>query len=121
MTSKEDWSGWGPEGWSAIVADLQLYVLSLEKQYGVTVGVNDIKEKFGGLRFYYGMSGGDDLDKADWMLDGAVHMAECESERTCQGCGLPAVRRNDGYWISTLCDVCDDKWKKRHEVRNGTY
>ena len=59
------------------------------------VTVNQIKEKFGGLRFYY--SGGDDT------IDGMVRMAESWAARSCETCGNVGKSRPGG-WIRTLCD-----------------
>lgn len=55
-----------------------------------------VKEKFGGLRFYY--EGGDET------IYGMVRMAESMSVRTCEVCGNLGKPRNTG-WIRTLCDV----------------
>jgi len=60
------------------------------------VVVVQIKEKFGGLRFYY--QGGDDT------IDGMVRMAEMWAANCCEECGAPGTRRNGG-WIRTLCDI----------------
>lgn len=60
------------------------------------VVVEQIKEKFGGLRFYY--QGGDDT------VDGMVRMAESWAARTCEVCGTPGKSRSGG-WIRTLCDA----------------
>lgn len=57
--------------------------------------VSQIKEKFGGLRFYY--DGGDDY------ISGMVLMAEIWAGRHCETCGKPGDRRSGG-WIRTLCD-----------------
>jgi len=54
-----------------------------------------VKEKFGGLRFY--IRGGDDF------VEGAIALAESLSFRTCEECGAPGSRRGGG-WIRTLCD-----------------
>ena len=54
-----------------------------------------VKEKFGGLRFY--VDGGD-----DWVY-GAISMAESMSYRTCEVCGAPGKTRGTG-WIRTTCD-----------------
>jgi hypothetical protein len=59
------------------------------------VTLDQIKEKFGTLRFYY--TGGDDI------IDGMVRMAESMSAVTCEECGGVGKRR-DGGWIRTLCD-----------------
>lgn len=54
-----------------------------------------VKEKFGGLRFYF--NGGDEY------IDGIVSMAESMSYRTCEVCGNPGSP-TDGGWIRTLCE-----------------
>lgn len=59
------------------------------------VTVTQIKEKFGGLRFYY--DGGDDV------IDGMVRMAESWAAHSCELCGKPGKSRSGG-WIQTLCD-----------------
>jgi len=60
------------------------------------VVASQVKEKFGGLRFYY--SGGDD------EIHGMVRMAEAMSEVTCEVCGSPGTQGGGG-WISTLCET----------------
>ena len=59
------------------------------------VTLDQVKEKFGTLRFYY--SGGDDV------IDGMVRMAESMSGVTCEECGSPG-KRVGGGWITTLCE-----------------
>lgn len=59
------------------------------------VRVQQIKEKFGGLRFYY--TGGDEY------ISGMVRMAENWAAHSCEECGAPGKSRNSG-WIRTLCD-----------------
>lgn len=62
------------------------------------VVVVQIKEKFGGLRFYY--NGGDDV------VSGMVRMAESWAGHTCERCGSPGERQGDhnGWvWLKTLC------------------
>ena len=58
------------------------------------VVVEQIKEKFGGLRFYY--KGGDDT------IRGMVRMAEAWADRSCEECGAPGTAGGKG-WIKTLC------------------
>ena len=59
------------------------------------VTLDQVKEKFGTLRFYY--TGGDDV------IDGMVRMAESMSGVTCEECGSPG-KRVGGGWITTLCE-----------------
>lgn len=63
----------------------------------VQVRAVQVKEKFGGLRFY--VSGGDDY------VRGAVAVAESMSYRICESCGDKGHRRSGG-WVKTLCDKC---------------
>jgi hypothetical protein len=60
------------------------------------VTVDQVKEKFGTLRFYY--TGGDDY------IDGLVSMAESMSGVTCETCGNPG-KSTGGGWIKTVCEA----------------
>jgi len=73
------------------------------------VTISQIKEKFGGLRFYY--SGG------DGTVDGMVRMAEAWADQTCEECGNPGRSRNGG-WIKTLCDDHEAERQQRYKERN---
>ena len=63
------------------------------------VTVDQVKEKFGTLRFYY--TGGDDY------IRGMVTMAESMSGVTCEECGKPATTNLptliQGGWVRTVC------------------
>lgn len=59
------------------------------------VTLDQVKEKFGTLRFYY--TGGDDV------IDGMVRMAESISGVTCEECGAPGKQAGNG-WIRTVCE-----------------
>lgn len=74
------------------------------------VVVAQIKEKFGGLRFYY--DGGDDY------VNGLVSMAESWAARTCEECGKPGTSRSGG-WIKTLCDEHEAERQARYKERFG--
>jgi hypothetical protein len=64
------------------------------------VTLDQVKEKFGTLRFYY--SGGDDY------ISGMVAMAEAMSGVTCEGCGNIGERKGGG-WVHTYCEPCETK------------
>jgi hypothetical protein len=72
------------------------------------VVATQVKEKFGGLRFYY--NGGDDV------IDGMVRMAESWAYHTCEECGHPGTMRHDG-WIRTLCDKHEEARQERFKKR----
>lgn len=64
------------------------------------VDVVQIKEKFGGLRFYY--DGGDDI------IFGMVLLAESMSLSTCENCGtrINVKTHKKNGWLYTRCDNC---------------
>lgn len=70
------------------------------------IEVNQIKEKFGGLRFYY--SGGDE------HISGMETMAEIWAGRTCETCGERGERRQGG-WIRTLCDKHEAEYQEKRK------
>ena len=74
------------------------------------VVVAQIKEKFGGLRFYY--DGGDDV------VDGMVRMAESWAAHSCEECGKPGKSRSGG-WIRTLCDEHEAERQARMKERSN--
>ena len=67
------------------------------------VYVDQIKEKFGKLRFY--------LSKEDNVIHGMVSMAEYMSAHICETCGERGQLRT-GSWLVTLCDM-------HHQARTG--
>jgi hypothetical protein len=86
-----------------------------EKKEYVVVGEREqvvaeqVKEKFGGLRFY--------VRGSDERISGMIEMAEAMSFRVCEDCGKPGEVRGGG-WIRTLCDGCsEDRKGPRSEVQ----
>lgn len=80
----------GP-GWYGIIKRLitDLIELGWDKQ------ICQVKEKFGGLRFYIN-SGSEEI----WQR---IQLAESASYITCEKCGELGELRGGG-WIQTLCD-----------------
>lgn len=75
----------------------------------LTIQIDQIKEKFGGLRFYY--SGGDD------EIAGMVSLAENLSYHICESCGNT---KDIGYtkgWITTMCKECYEKNPKKENLQ----
>jgi hypothetical protein len=87
----------GPGWWSMIETLFAVIQSHIDQSKGECpqVVVEQIKEKFGGLRFYY--QGGDDF------IHGAVWLAESLSAKVCEECGAPGKRTSEG-WVKTLCD-----------------
>ncbi len=68
------------------------------------IEATQVKEKFGGLRFY--------VNHYDDYIRGLIDMAESMSLRTCETCGNPGKPNEDG-WIITLCDPCRKEYEDR--------
>ena len=66
--------------------------------------VAQIKEKFGGLRFY--------IDGGDEYINGLIDMAESWAANTCEICGHRGEHRNDAGSLATLCDKHYEEKKK---------
>lgn len=95
---------WGFEcgdGWHNIIDQLCGYIqhhidwCNRKEETVDQVVAQQVKEKFGTLRFYY--------DGGDEYIRGLVAMAEGVSSVTCEECGVPGHLRNTG-WYRTLCD-----------------
>lgn len=71
-----------------------------------------VKEKFGGLRYY--VDGGD--NNTDLLID----IAERESYYVCENCGTREnIGRTDG-WITTICKKCFDEWQlERPDIKRN--
>ena len=76
------------------------------------VTLDQVKEKFGTLRFYY--TGGDDY------ISGLVSMAESMSGVTCEECGSPG-KTHGGGWVRTLCDVHEAERQETLKKRMAEY
>lgn len=102
------------KGWYPILkelcANIQHHIDWKEKQGKPIpqVVVEQVKEKFGGLRFYY--QGGDD------EISGMVRMAEAWAGIACEECGGIGERR-DGGWIRTLCDLHETEYQERKRTQ----
>lgn len=69
--------------------------------------IAQIKEKYGGLRWY---DLGIPKDSKIWeIIDKYTEL----SHHTCMICGRPAETSSDGYWLYTLCDKCKEKINRR--------
>jgi hypothetical protein len=113
---------WGFEcgdGWYTLIDrlcnDITLHLSQYTKAEIDPVIATQVKEKFGGLRFYH--NGG------DAFVDAIVLFVESLSYKTCMFCG---TTKNVGYttgWITTCCENCfktDDYFiGKEREWING--
>ena len=89
------------EGWNMLIYKLCCRIeshLKWNEPEGY-IEVITVKEKFGGLRFYY-----DNYSMSDEFISGMVDFAEIMSEVTCEECGRPGIIRTDLSWMKTLCN-----------------
>jgi hypothetical protein len=99
-----------PEGWFALVDGLCSDIETLLRNQAGRIVVAQVKEKFGGLRFYYDW---DDADDAGADLETSllkervralVDEARARTTLICQKCGDPATLKLHGGWTAALCD-----------------
>ncbi len=112
---------WGictDDGWFELLHNLCSYLQwHTDKNKFPQVIAQQVKEKFGTLRFYYMLDGPPTTDKKenDQAIrrcaehDGAIQFAESMSGRICEVCGafdntVELMLR--GGWYKTLCTVC---------------
>lgn len=80
------------DGWFEILDNLMDKIKEVDTDRSVSV--HQVKEKFGGLRFYI-EGGNDEVDKL-------ISEAEEKSFKTCEVCGKPGKPNKKG-WIRTAC------------------
>lgn len=97
------WGRWisCDRGWYPLIVRVDERLADLDPGYAV----HQIKEKFGGLRYYFQRSDGVAKSVRDAMAT-VVRAAEIESDRTCERCGRSGRPRVRQGWHKTLCDVC---------------
>lgn len=108
------------EGWADLVSDLVDDLEKVDPDFKVV----QVKEKFGGLRFYvdYYISSeetesGSNKEARQKYIRSLVSAAEAKSYLICEDCGEPGSTSSIGYWIVTLCENC--KIKIEEERENG--
>jgi hypothetical protein len=118
LPSKWDKIAYCGKGWYWILDELDKKLTYLDPKYKIA----QIKEKFGGLRFYF--------DTENFGIARDI-MYDCQADayykasKTCETCGKGSFRgreyydntvqfRDDG-WARTLCDACEDIRKANRE------
>lgn len=100
--------GWGftcGEGWYPILDRLFADLAAIAREDALKLEVQQVKEKFGGLRVY--------VRGSTARVQARIAQAEEEAEAACERCGGPSPGiRTHGGWYSNLCDAC---LKKRRE------
>lgn len=93
------------DGWKPMVKALVDLSTTYCHNQQLPFTLEQVKEKFGTLRFYY--SGGDEY------VHQLVDLVEASSGRVCEVCGKKATLRKDLGWLKTLCDEHYEQRKAR--------
>lgn len=103
--------GWGrwltlDKGWYKLVIDTHKKLKYIDANYQI----HQIKEKFGGLRYYY-QSSFPYRSMQNEIMQAIVNNAEQAAERTCEICGTCHYKAKvetkvRNYWFKTLCRDC---------------
>ena len=100
------------DGWEPLIrecaAKLEAINNTIENPENYIAAVQ-VKEKFGGLRFY--------LNFHTTETDEAIRVAEEKADVTCETCGQPGTAEGSKGWICTLCAPCREKYNKAREER----
>lgn len=88
----------GP-GWHPILRDLEAVLNQIDPDFELL----QVKEKFGGLRYYASTElSGDESDQ----FHTEIRMAEERSVRTCEECGKPGESYSSRHgYLKTLCST----------------
>lgn len=90
-------------GWQPIITKVDTALKMIDPDYTV----DQIKEKFGTLRYYITPSEAlrdrEDFDVLMWMMHAVASAAEHESSFICEDCGERGNEVTIGSWVRTLC------------------
>jgi len=109
------------DGWKEIIRNTDKKLRYIDPEYKIA----QIKEKFGGLRYYFDSSlyyG----SIAHEIMDDIVRAAEHEASRTCELCGASKASdkveiRVHKYFYFGYCQSCTDKYIAETEARYARY
>lgn len=89
------------DGWLPLVEQLIVDLIAINWNKDC----HQIKEKFGGLRFYIG--------EATEEMHTLIAKYEGLSTKTCEDCGGVASKHIKNRWMTTMCDDCFASWKAK--------
>jgi hypothetical protein len=95
-----------PRGWKRPVRRALRELSRVRKEHG-DVQVLEIKEKFGGLRFYTFTLNNEEL------ISPIISRVEKACSCRCQECGRPGEYRALHGRRATLCDRCKQQWQDK--------
>ena len=110
------------DGWKDIIRNTDKKLRYIDPDYKIA----QIKEKFGGLRYYYDHSFESYGDVRREIMDDIVRAAEYEASRVCELCGASKASdkveiRVHKYFYFGYCQSCADKYIAEAEARYAKY
>lgn len=102
-------------GWDQIIFDLCQKIVDLAKEKNVKCPtIAQLKEKFGGLRFYLDYCSNNIFDD----VCNFIAAAEKQSTKTCEFCGKEGLIKSQRGWLKAVCDQCDQPKKVMQEDKD---
>ena len=94
------------DGWYLLLHNLCTEITQAYAEQGAEpdIEVTQIKEKYGGLRFYA---------CAPPEIYDIIDKYEAISEETCERCGQPGTMRINNDWYLVRCDTCYELYLQR--------
>jgi hypothetical protein len=103
---------WGGSGDIITQGEIDLRKERMDEEASKVPVASQVKEKFGGLRFY--------VQGATTKHYDYISFAESMSYRTCEVCGSPGYYYTDG-WHTVLCDKHAEEQGREKKVREEEY
>lgn len=97
-TNLMSWGFCCGDGWFDLIYELSEKVVKHVEENGLDPKVTQVKEKFGGLRFY--------VEDGDEHIERLNEEYELLSFKICETCGNSAKTHNQSGWNFTRCDQC---------------
>ena len=114
------WFDFIPDGWADVLYPYLEKLTSILKYYKLTdyLYIQQVKEKFGGLRFYYSFWNEDrefteKEQKGAELFQKIVWKMESATETVCCDCGATENIECYGGWVHFSCPECEAKRQKR--------
>ncbi len=114
------------DGWYELIRELCTSITEQYRQFEIPIDIviEQVKEKYGTLRFYYSFDNELNGAQYDLLKDSIVQIVdsyEFKSETTCQKCGKYGSLREGNPLVETLCNECYDIQIKKRKERKCLY
>ncbi len=107
------------KGWLDLVKELSSKLESVLSKMENPPYAIQMKEKFGGLRFYLD---GDCDEKNSEEIYNIISFYEKKSSFTCESCGERGSNVSMGHWLKTLCLNCYEQYLQGQLIlRHGEF